>query len=241
MKPSTRRRAFVAALLALAAAPFSALAQDGSAPPSPGPPRRPRIGLALGGGGARGSAHIGVLKVLEEMRIPIDVIAGTSMGSVVGGLYVVGYSPEGLEKVVRKVDWENIFVDTAPRHDTAFRFKSNDYLSPPGLTLGFRKGGLALPAGLIAGRKMSFLLNTLTLPVIGIEKFDDLSIPYRAVAADARTGEPVRLSQGSLARSIRASMAIPIVFTPVSVDGRLLIDGGEAENLPVQTVRAMGA
>ena len=239
MKSSLLRRSS-AALLALVIAPLSILAQDGNVS-SPDPPRRPRIGLALGGGGARGAAHIGVLKVLEEMRIPIDVLAGTSMGSVVGGLYAVGYSPDALDKVVREVDWANLFVDAAPRHETAFREKSNDYLSPPGLTLGFRKGGLALPAGLIAGRKMSFLLNTLTLPAIGVEKFDDLLIPYRAVAADARTGEPVRLSEGSLALAIRASMAIPIVFTPVSVDGRLLIDGGEAENLPVQTVRAMGA
>jgi NTE family protein len=228
------RRTVLLALLALSSG--SAFAQ-----PADAQNRRPKIGLALGGGGARGSAHIGVLKVLEEMRIPIDYIAGTSMGSVVGGLYVTGYSPAELEKIVRKVDWANIFIDSAPRHDIAFRVKSNDYLSPPGLTLGFRKGGLALPAGLIAGRKMSFLLNTLTLPVIGIENFDDLSIPYRAVAADARTGEPVRLAHGSLARAIRASMAIPIVFTPVEFEGRLLIDGGEAENLPVQTVRAMGA
>jgi NTE family protein len=238
MKRSLLRRSS-AALLALALAPLSIVAQDGSS--SPDPPRRPRIGLALGGGGARGAAHIGVLRVLEEMRIPIDVLAGTSMGSVVGGLYVVGYSPDTLENVIGKVDWADIFVDEAPRPNATFREKSNDYLTPPGLTLGFRKGGLALPAGLIAGRKMSFLLNTLTLPAIGVEKFDDLPIPYRAVAADARTGEPVRLSEGSLARAIRASMAIPIVFTPVSMEGRLLIDGGEAENLPVQTVRAMGA
>jgi NTE family protein len=229
-----RRRTVLLVLLALSSG--AALAQ-----PADAPTHRPKIGLALGGGGARGAAHVGVLKVLEEMRIPIDVIAGTSMGSVVGGLYVTGYSPAELDKIVRKVDWANIFIDSAPRHDIEYRVKSNDYLSPPGLTLGFRKGGLALPAGLIAGRKMSFLLNTLTLPVIGIENFDDLSIPYRAVAADARTGEPVRLAHGSLARAIRASMAIPIVFTPVEFEGRLLIDGGEAENLPVQTVRAMGA
>ena len=210
------------------------------AQPADAQSHRPKIGLALGGGGARGSAHIGVLKVFEEMRIPIDYIAGTSMGSVVGGLYVTGYSPAELQNVMSKIDWAHLFTDSAPRRDTAFRRKQNDYFVPPGLTLGYKKG-VTLPAGLIAGRKLSFILNTLTLPTIGIQNFDDLSIPYRAVAADARTGEPVAISSGSLARAIRASMAIPVVFTPVEHEGRLLIDGGEAENLPVQTVRAMGA
>jgi NTE family protein len=228
-----RRRTALLVLLALSSG--AALAQ-----PADAPNRRPKIGLALGGGGARGSAHIGVLKVLEEMRIPIDYIAGTSMGSVVGGLYVTGYSPAELQKVMSKIDWANLFSDSAPRRDTGFRRKQNDYFVPPGLTLGYRKG-VSLPAGLIAGRKLSFILNTLTLPTIGIQNFDDLAIPFRAVAADARTGEPVAISSGSLARAIRASMAIPVVFTPVEHEGRLLIDGGEAENLPVQTVRAMGA
>jgi NTE family protein len=230
---------FAIALVSSAAA--AQPASPASSSDSPQPPRRPKIGLALGGGGARGAAHIGVLKVLEELRIPIDYVAGTSMGSVVGGLYVVGYSPEGLDKVVQKVDWANIFVDSAPRPDTAFRQKENDYLVPPGITLGVKKGSVALPAGLIAGRKLSFLLNTLTLSAIGVQNFDNLPIPFRAVAADARTGETVVLSRGSLPRSIRASMAIPVIFTPIEQDGRLLMDGGEAENLPVQTVRAMGA
>jgi NTE family protein len=204
------------------------------------PPRRPKIGLALGGGGARGAAHIGVLKVLEGLRIPIDYIAGTSMGSVVGGLYVVGYEPAALEKVIAGVDWVNLFVDTAPRRDIVYRFKQNDYLVPPGVTLGINNG-VTLPAGLIAGRKLGFLLNTLTLPAANIHDFDKFSIPFRAVATDARTGEVVVLSKGSLPRAIRSSMAIPVVFTPVEYDGRSLIDGGTAQNLPVQTVRAMGA
>ena len=230
----TRRIALLAAFLA--AAP---LAQGQSGDPA-AKPHRPRIGLALGGGGARGAAHIGVLKVLEELRIPIDYIAGTSMGSVVGGLYVVGYTPESLQQVVGKVDWVNLFVDNAPRRDVVYRVKENDYLVPPGVTLGI-KNGISLPAGLIAGRKLGFLLNTLTLPAASVHDFDQFSIPYRAVATDARTGEVVVLSKGSLPQAIRSSMAIPVVFTPVEYEGRSLIDGGTAQNLPVQTARAMGA
>src|SRR6185295_18128973 len=144
----------VAAALVLATClPAAAPAQTAPAPAAPaGGVHRPRIGLALGGGGARGAAHIGVLKVLEELRIPIDYIAGTSMGSVVGGLYVVGYEPAALEKVIAGVDWVNLFVDTAPRRDIVYRFKQNDYLVPPGVTLGINNG-VTLPAGLIAERK----------------------------------------------------------------------------------------
>jgi NTE family protein len=237
----TRLRWSAAPLLAFFVCATAAPAQTTASSGALEPPRRPKIGLALGGGGARGDAHIGVLEVLERLRIPIDYIAGTSMGSVVGGLYAVGYSPEKLNDVVDKVDWANLFVDSAPRADTAFRRKENDYYVPPGITLGIKKNGVVLPAGLIAGRKLSFLLNTLTLPVANISNFNDLSIPFRAVATDARTGLPVVLSEGVLSRSIRASMAIPIIFTPVQIGDYLLIDGGEAENLPVQTVRAMGA
>ncbi len=240
MKSSAARRAVGLCLLLWVLRVVAAPAQEAAAAAPPAATTRPKIGLALGGGGARGAAHIGVLKVFEEMRIPIDYIAGTSMGSVVGGLYCVGYSPDRLDQIITKIDWENLFVDSAPRKDIAFRHKQNDYFVPPGVTLGFRHG-IALPTGLIAGRKLSFLLNTLTLPVVGIEDFADLSIPFRAVAADARTGQPVQLTHGSLSRAIRASMAIPVVFTPVRIDDHVLIDGGEAENLPVQTVRAMGA
>jgi NTE family protein len=236
---STALRHLAAPLLLLFAA--GAMGQAPAPSTQDGPARRPKIGLALGGGGARGAAHIGVLKVLEELRIPIDYIAGTSMGSVVGGLYVVGYSPESLDEIITKVDWGTLFIDAAPRADVIYRRKENDYFVPPGVTLGVKKGSLVFPAGLVAGRKLSFLLNTLTLPDVGIHDFDKLPIPFRAVATDARTGQPIVLSEGSLPRAIRASMAIPVVFTPVEYEGHLLIDGGEAENLPVQTVLAMGA
>ncbi|MGE5346936.1 MAG: patatin-like phospholipase family protein [Acidithiobacillales bacterium] len=203
------------------------------------PAHRPKIGLALGGGGARGAAHIGVLKVLEDLRIPIDYVAGTSMGSIVGGLYATGYSPDELEKIVQKIDWAGIFSDAPPRKQRSFRRKEDDFLYALGLEVGL-KGGLTLPSGLLAGRKLSFLLQTLTMPAAGIDDFDRLEIPFHAVAADVQTGEVVVLSKGNLGKALRASMAIPVAFTPVELDGRLLIDGGNAQNLPVQTVKAMG-
>ena len=205
---------------------------------APSPPCR--IGLALGGGGARGAAHIGVLKVLEERHIPIDCIAGTSMGAVVGGLYAMGYSPDELQKVVEEVDWANLFDDDPPRKQTSFRRKEDDFLYALGLEVGL-KGGLTFPAGLVAGRKLGFLLESKTIPAAGVHDFDQLPIPFHAVAADVQTGESVVLSKGSLARAIRASMAIPVVFTPVELDGRLLIDGGNSENLPVRALKEMGA
>jgi NTE family protein len=204
------------------------------------PPGSCRIGLALGGGGARGAAHIGVLKVLEELRIPIDCIAGTSMGAVVGGLYATGYTPAELEKLVGSIDWVHIFDDNPPRVRRSFRRKEDDFLYALGLEVGL-KGGLTIPPGLIAGRKLGFLLSSTTLAAAGINDFEKLPIPFHAVAADVQTGESVEISKGNLAQAIRASMAIPVVFTPVELDGRLLIDGGNVENLPVRALKEMGA
>jgi len=204
------------------------------------PPGGCRIGLALGGGGARGAAHIGVLKVIEELRIPVDCIAGTSMGAVVGGLYATGYSPAELEKIVGSIDWVHIFDDDPPRPYRSFRRKEDDFLYALGLEVGLR-GGITIPPGLIAGRKLGFILQSTTLPASGITDFEKLPIPFHAVAADVQTGESVEISKGNLATAIRASMAIPVVFTPVELDGRLLIDGGNSENLPVRALKEMGA
>ncbi len=206
------------------------------------PPRRPKIGLALGGGGARGIAHIGVIRALEEMNIPIDYIAGTSMGSIAGGLYSCGFTPDQMEAVIKSIKWETLFQDAPERPEQSFRQKEDDFehLIPLEFGLNFEKGGLVLPPGLIAGSKLGFVLDSTLLPC-SVANFDELRIPFRAVATDIQTGEPYVMSQGSLARSIRASMAIPAIFTPVELDGHLLIDGGESQNLPVQTVKAMGA
>ena len=179
----------------------------------------------------------------SELHIPIDYIAGTSMGSIIGGLYACGYTPDAMEKLVGSINWAELFQDAPERPHQSFRQKEDDYehLAPFEFGLDVKKRGIVLPPGLIAGNKLGFVLQSATLPCSSVTSYDDLRIPFRAVATDVQTGQPYVMGSGSLGRSIRASMAIPAVFTPVEIDGHLLIDGGESENLPVQTVRAMGA
>ncbi|MBU8922964.1 MAG: patatin-like phospholipase family protein [Bacteroidales bacterium] len=212
-----------------------------AAPPHPKVEERPKIGLALSGGGARGAAHIGVLRVLEKYRIPIDYIAGTSMGSIVGGLYATGMSVDELEETVTRIDWADAFVENIPRVDRTFRRKRDDdfYLvkNKPGLT-GMK---LRFPRGLLDGQKIDLLLKRYTMPVMMIRDFDDFAIPYRAVSADLVTGETVVTSQGDLARAMRTSMSLPVIFAPKEIDDMLLIDGGVSCNLPIDVVRQMGA
>ena len=202
---------------------------------------RPKIGLVLSGGGARGAAHIGVLKVLEEHRIPIDFIAGTSMGSLVGGLYASGLSPAQLDSVISNTDWTETFADNIPRGDRSFRRKRDDDLYLVKHKPGFRGGTLLFPPGILDGHRVDLLLKRLTLPVVTVRDFDELSIPYRAVAADIVTGEAVVLDHGDLALAMRASMSIPAAFAPREIDGRLLVDGGIVNNFPIDVVRRMGA
>ena len=202
---------------------------------------RPRIGLALSGGGARGAAHIGVLKVLERERIPIDYIAGTSMGAIVGGMYASGMSPEEIEEQLVAVDWDDVFEDKVDRENRSFRRKTDDRLWLISNKPGFNDGKITLPPGLVQGQKINQLLIALTLPVADINDFDDLAIPFRAVAADIQTGETVVLGAGSLPKAIRASMSIPAIMTPVPWGERNLVDGGIASNLPIEVVRGMGA
>lgn len=204
---------------------------------------RPKIGLALSGGGARGAAHVGVLKVIEELGIPVDYVAGTSMGSIVGGLYAMGLSPDEIEQTIEEIDWDGIFNDQADREDRRMPRKLEDrnYLikARPGVQESERKVNL-VPA-LIQGQKLELALRKYTLPVSRIHDFDALRIPFRAVATDVVTGEAVILGTGDLATAMRASMAVPAVFAPVEIGDRLLVDGGLAMNLPVSVVRAMGA
>jgi len=201
--------------------------------------RRPVIGLVLSGGGARGVVHLGVLKVLEELRVPIDIITGTSMGAVVGGLYSRGYSPAELDKLLSEVDWNDLFIDKPPRIQLNFRRKEVDFNFLSKLELGVKNGGIVIPSGLIYGQKLNLLLKSLTLSAP--EQFDLLPIRFRAVAADIETGEEVVLSQGSLATAMRASLSIPGIFAPVEWNGRLLVDGGFADNVPVRLARELGA
>lgn len=201
-------------------------------------PTRPKIGVVLSGGGARGAAHIGVLRVLEENHIPIDYLAGTSMGSVIGGLYASGVSLDELERMTHAVDWIEVFSDIYPRREMLYRDKPG----PENYLLTFTiesPEDLRLPRGLVKGRRLDLLLRSFSLGAN--DDFDTFPIPFRAVAADIVTGEMVVLGRGDLADAIRASMAIPAVFSPMEIDGKLLVDGGVARNLPVDVVRLMGA
>ena len=203
--------------------------------------RRPRIGLVLSGGGARGAAHIGVLKVLEELRIPVDVITGTSMGAIVGGFYAAGSSPAEIEAMVNSLEWSEAFRDRPPLEDYSFRRKEDSANYLIRFDAGVREGKLALPRGLIQGQNLNFILKSRLIHTATVTDFDRLRIPFRAVAADIETGEAVVLGTGDLAEAIRASMSIPGVFAPVELDGRLLVDGGIADNLPADVARSMGA
>ncbi len=222
-------------ILAVAAPPASAEDADSAAVQD-----RPRIGLVLGGGGARGAAHIGVLRELERLRIPIDAIAGTSMGAVVGGLYAAGMTPAELEDLVATIDWAEAFRDNPERENSPFRRKQDDEQFPVRLELGLRDGEVQIPLGFIQGQKLGLILREHTIAVSGIDDFDRLPIPFRAVASDIRSGEAYVLSSGDLPTAMRASMAVPGAFAPVVVDGHPLVDGGLGGNVPVSVIREMG-
>ncbi|MBT8080707.1 MAG: patatin-like phospholipase family protein [Gammaproteobacteria bacterium] len=201
---------------------------------------RPRVGLVLGGGGARGAAHIGVLRELERQRIPIDAIAGTSMGAIVGGLYASGMSVDDLEKLIESLNWKEAFTDDSSRRDLRFRRKEDDVSFPAPIEFGYRDGEILIPKGVIQGQKLGLILRKLTLPAAAIDDFDELEIPFRAVASDLGTGEAYVMDGGDLALAIRASMSLPAVFSPVELDGRVLVDGGLVSNVPVDAIRSMG-
>ena len=205
------------------------------------PSDRPSVGLVLSGGGARGIAHVGVIKVLDELRIPIDYIAGTSMGAIVGGLYASGMSSEELQQVFDTADWPALLTDRPPRADRSFRRKSDDFGYLIDFDIGVNRSGLIFPEGLIQGQNMEMELKRLTLPTALIDNFDELPIPFRAMATDIVTGEAVILETGDLPTAMRASMSAPGVFKPVRYQGRRLVDGGIANNIPAQLARDMGA
>ncbi|MFJ2537696.1 patatin-like phospholipase family protein [Pseudomonas sp. NPDC087614] len=202
---------------------------------------RPKVGLVLSGGAARGLAHIGVLKALEEQGIKIDAIAGTSMGAVVGGLYASGYKIDELEKLALQIDWQQALSDAPPREDVPFRRKQDDRDFLVKQKLSFRDdGSLGLPLGVIQGQNLSLLLESLLAHTSDTRDFDKLPIPFRAVATDIANGEKVVFRKGHLPQVIRASMSIPAVFAPVELDGRLLVDGGMTDNIPLDVAREMG-
>ncbi|MBK6406498.1 MAG: patatin-like phospholipase family protein [Holophagales bacterium] len=234
------RRTALLALVLLLAGQRPLVAQEAD-PGALAAPKRPRVGLALAGGGARGGALVGVLKVLEELRIPVDYVAGTSSGSLAGGLYAIGMPPEKMAEELRTIDWEAVFSDVRSRKDEAFRRKEDDPRYLIDVELGFAHGKVVVPSGLVAGQELGYHLRRMTWSAGSVRDFDRLPIPFRAVAADIETGEAVVLGSGDLARAIRASMAVPGFLKPVELEGRLLVDGGVASNLPVDVVRKMGA
>lgn len=201
---------------------------------------QPRIGLVLSGGGARGSAHIGVLKVLEELRIPIHVVVGTSMGSLVGGAYAAGLSPAILEERVTQVDWDALFTDDPPREDWPARRKQG-YRNPTfDFSVGVRDGEFNLPKGAIAGQRVQLFFNDLVQGAETARNFDDLPIPFRAVATDLEDGKMAVFTQGPLPVAMRASMSVPGLFSPMEWEDRIYVDGGLVRNLPIDVARGLG-
>lgn len=202
---------------------------------------RPKIGLVLSGGGARGFAHIGVLKVLEENNIPVDYVVGTSMGSIIGGLYAIGLTPEDIENGVIGIAWDKVFKDFANRDYKSYRRKQDDYDFFNIHRIGINDEGLNISPGLIEGQQIELALDRLAYPGFHIHDFDKLRIPFRAVATNIEDGEPFIIKSGNLARAMRASMSIPGALPPITIDGVKLVDGGIANNVPINVARSMGA
>jgi NTE family protein len=199
------RLAVLASAALLLATP--ALAQTPAAKPAAPPvanpaneqavqPRRPKIGLVLSGGGARGFAHIGVLRVLEELRVPVDVVTGTSMGSIIGGLYATGYTSEQLNEVIKTTDWESIFASRAPRGDLDWRRKEDDYKNLSNFELGIVNGGLTLPQGIAGTQRLEFFLRSLAGPSRRVNDLSRLPVPFAAIGTDLETGKGVLLQKG---------------------------------------------
>jgi NTE family protein len=236
------RKAIIVMLTALLAVAARAGAQD---PPIDGganreAPARPRVGLVLSGGGARGATHIGVLKMLDQLHVPIDVIAGTSMGAVVGGLYASGLSGEQIEHAMASLDWQAAFRDRPPRTELDYRRKEEDREYLVNLPVGLQGRKLVIPKGLVQGQMLTETLRQLTLPVATITNFDQLPTRFRAVATNLENGGKRVIGDGDLTTAMRASMSVPGLFAPVEYRGELLVDGGLADNLPIDVARSMG-
>jgi NTE family protein len=203
-------------------------------------PKRTSIGLVLEGGGALGLAHVGVLRWFEEHHIPVDYIAGTSMGGLVGGLYATGMSGTEVERFVRQVNWNRSLRNELPYQARSFRRKEDKRDYPNDLEFGL-KGGIAFPSGFNSGHQVGLILDQIALPYSNLSSFDDLPTPFRCVATDLVSGRATVFGQGSLSEALRATMSLPAIFSPVRLDGHVYVDGGIVENLPVDVARNMGA
>ncbi|MFN0305931.1 MAG: patatin-like phospholipase family protein [Burkholderiales bacterium] len=205
------------------------------------PLARPKIGLVLSGGGARGLAHIGVLRVLREHRIPIDVIASTSMGAIIGGAYAAGMTPDEMQGTVLELNWDDVFAGRPPRVDLHWRRKEDDSKNLSKFEFGLGRDGLSLPSGAFGAHELEQFLRRLTASVHDVNDLRRLPIPFVAMATDLESGAEVELDDVPLSQAMRASMSIPGAFAPVESEGRLLVDGGLVANLPVQAARRLGA
>lgn len=224
--------------LALAVSGTQATAQATTAQ---APEARPKTCLVLSGGGARGFTHVGVIKVLERLRVPIDCVVGTSMGSVVGGLYASGMSGAEIEAAFLKADWSAMGNEKVDRTRLGVTRRADDYTYPLGLEMGLSADGISLPSGVVSGGKFEQLLQTLTSHVPESVHFDVLPLPFRTVATDLESGQQVIIQEGKLYEAIRASMSVPGLFSPIELNGRLMADGGLVKNLPVDVARQLGA
>ncbi|MCE3606876.1 patatin-like phospholipase family protein [Massilia sp. P8910] len=238
----------LAAACALALQAGAALAQETAGVPVPVPAQagavttaRPRVALVLSGGGARGFAHIGVLRVLRELRVPVDIVVGTSMGSVIGGAYAAGSSVSDLEQMARLTDWDRVVADRPAREDLEFRRREEDVLLPSRIEFGLHSDGMSLPPAAAGNAALELALARLLPAGTRDRPVNQLSLPFRSVASDLVTGELVDLVDTPLFLTMRASLAVPGVFAPVRVNQRLVVDGGLVRNLPIDLARKMGA
>jgi NTE family protein len=231
-RPAPRR--LTARLVLALAFLFTATATLAADPP------RPRTCLVLSGGGARGITHIGVLRVLEEMRIPVDCIVGTSAGAIIGGVYASGASPDEIEHAIRSADWDLLLSDRPTRAERSIYARELDREHLGGPEVGQQRGSMLLPRAVVSGQALQAFLHELVSPT-GRGPFDALPIQYRALATDFESGHLVVLSDGDLATAIRASMSVPGAFAPVEIDGRILVDGGLVRNIGVDIARELGA
>lgn len=225
---------WIAAVVVISGCAVTAFGQQAGVQPS-----RPRVALALGGGMARGLSHVGVLRWLEEHHIPVDAIAGTSIGGLIGGAYAAGMSPDEIEKTIAAIDWDAMFGASGFRFDHVRRKRDlREYTSR--LEFGL-KHGIAGPPALNMGEQVGLFLSRITAPYYQLRNFDELPTPFRCIAVDLHTAKPVIMRDGPLARALRATMAMPLTFPPVAVGDQLLVDGGVLNNLPVDVARSMGA
>ena len=232
-----RTRWRLVAILALA----TLLPRTAPAEPVTPAPGGPCIGLVLGGGGARGAAHIGVIEVLEREHIPICRLAGTSMGSIVGGLYAAGFAPDEMRDILGDLDWSDLFSDDPSRVEMPMRRKQDDYRYLLNFEIGYKNGRIITPVGVVQGQKLLMLLRRLLVSTWDVADFDTLPIPFRAIATDIVAGKEVVFGKGDLPLAIRSSMSVPGAFAPTNVNGQLLVDGGVMNNVPIDVARGMGA